>query len=227
MAQYYKKQINEYNCEVYVRSFYNMDDIPYLAEKLMKEEDLRDIKVGNIYEAILQYDFKAPNEVKEKILHVKNGDNDTTRNGSSYINLSFYGLGGATMISPLSKNAFSVYEFEFINSFLENETIVNKIKIIPKRKGNDLMKGIIYINNNTWNINSVDVKFRQQLIDVHYKQIYSEIKPNSWLPVNHDIKVETKLMGFKVHFQYVASLSKINLRTDSLVDFKIQKALGQ
>jgi hypothetical protein len=89
------------------------------------------------------------------------------------------------------------------------------------------MNGTIFINDKTWNINSVDVKFRQQLIDVEYKQIYSEIKPNAWLPISHDIKVETKLLGFRVHFQYLASLSKISLKTDSIVDQKIQKSLGQ
>ena len=28
------------------------------------------------------------------------------------------------------------------------------------------MKGIIYINDKTWNLNSIDVSFKQQLIDV-------------------------------------------------------------
>jgi hypothetical protein len=91
MAQYYKKQIQAYECDVYVRSFYNMDDIPYLVEKLIKEEELRDLKVGNIYEAILHYTYEYPNDVKEKILHVKSGNKDTSKTGSSYINLNFYG----------------------------------------------------------------------------------------------------------------------------------------
>ncbi|MCB0802475.1 MAG: carboxypeptidase-like regulatory domain-containing protein [Flavobacteriales bacterium] len=227
MAQYYKKQIKAYECDIYVRSFYDVDDIPYLIEKMVKEEDLREMKVGNIYETMLHYSYTYPNEVKEQIKHVKTGDNDTMKTGSSYINLSFYNLGGPTLVSPLSKNAFSVYDFEFINSFLENGVIVNKIKIIPKREGTDLMKGIIYINDKTWNLNSIDVSFKQQLIDVSYKQIYSEIKPNAWMPINHDIRVETKLLGFKVHFQYLASLSNIVLKTDSVIDEKIRTSLKQ
>lgn len=227
LAQYYKKQIKAYDCDVYVRSYYDVDKIPYLAEKLMSEEDLRDVKVGNIYEALLHYSYEYPNQIKEKILHVKTGDNDTNKTGSNYINLGFYNLGGPTIINPLSKNAFSVYEFEFINSFAENNRLVNKIKITPKRKGNDLMEGFIFINEDTWNINTVDVKFKQQLIEVAYKQIYSEVKPNAWMPVNHDIKVESELVGFRVNFQYLASLSNINVSTDSIVDLKIQQTLKQ
>lgn len=227
MAQYYKKQVKTYDCNVYVRSFYDVDNIPFLAEKLMNEEDLRDVKVGNVYETYMHYSYEYPNKVKEKILHVKTGDRDTSKNGSSYINLSFYNIGGSSIISPLSKSSFSVYEFEYISSYSENEKLIHKIKVIPKRAGNDLMKGMIYLNDETWNINSVDVKFKQQLVNIHYKQIYSEIEPNAWLPINHDIKVETNLLGFKVHFQYMASLSDISLTTDSVIDLKIQQALKQ
>lgn len=227
LSQYYKKQIKAYECDIYVRSFYDVDEIPYLLEKLVSEEELRDIKVGNIYETNMHYSYVYPNEVVENIKNVRSGDRDTTKTGSSYINLNFYNIGGTSIVSPLSKNAFSVYEFEFINSFLENGHIVNKIRIIPKRAGNDLMSGIIYINDKSWSLNKVDVNFRQQMVDLEYKQIYSEIKPNVWMPVNHEIRVETKLAGFKVHFQYLASLSNIEVKTDSLIEGKIRASLGQ
>lgn len=227
MSEYYKEQVKAYECDVYVRSFYDVKDIPALVEKLASDEDLRDIKVGNIYEAILHYTYEKPGYSKELIKHQKSGDLDTSKTGSSYINLSFYNLGGPEMINPLSRNAFAVYDFEFISSYLEDGNIVNKIKINPKRKGNDLMSGMIYINDRTWSLNSVDVRFKQQAIDIHYKQTYNQIEPNVWLPINHDIRVKTKLIGFEVDFQYLASLSNVEIKTDEVLDLKIKDALGK
>jgi len=57
----------------------------------------------------------------------------------------------------LSKNAFAVYEFEHISTYYEDSKAIHKIKIIPRRNGNDLMRGFIYINDKVWNIHNVDV----------------------------------------------------------------------
>ncbi|MFB1022961.1 MAG: carboxypeptidase-like regulatory domain-containing protein, partial [Vicingaceae bacterium] len=53
MAEYYKKQITAYECELYIRSFYDPEKIPWLAKKLISEEDLADMATGNISETLL------------------------------------------------------------------------------------------------------------------------------------------------------------------------------
>lgn len=222
MAKYYKKQIREYDCNIYVRSFYTVDNIPGLAKLFAEEKDLTDMKAGNISETLLKYSYKYPNTVSEKIISTRNGRGDTAKTGSSYINLSFYNIGGTEIISPLSRSAFQVYKFELIGTYVEDGKIVNKIKIIPKRKGNDLMRGFIYINDLSWNINRVDVKFKLQVAELEYKQLYSEIYENAWMPISHEIKVKASLMGFKGHYKYIASLSNIKIKTDPSIDEKIK-----
>jgi Family of unknown function (DUF5686)/CarboxypepD_reg-like domain len=222
MAEYYKKQIKEYNCNIYVRSFWMVDQIPGIAKMLAKPEDLEDMKAGDISETVLEYSYKYPNKVKEKIISTRNGTGDTSKTSSDYINLNFYNIGGSQIISPLSRNAFQVYKFELMSSYNEDGITVNKIKIIPKRKGNDLMSGHLYINDQKWNINSVDVNYKQQLIDVEYKQLYVEVTKNAWMPISHEIKVKAALMGFKGHWKYIASISKIKVKTDKTVDDKIK-----
>ena len=226
MAKYYKKQIKEYDCNIYVRNYYTVDNIPGLAKLFAEKEDLTDLKAGDISETLLKYSYKYPNKVSEKILSTKNARGDTARQGSNYINLSFYNLGGTSIISPLSKSAFSVYKFELVSTYVEEGNLVNKIKIIPKRKGNDLMKGFIYINDKSWNINSVDVQFKQQMADISYKQLYSEISEYAWMPISHEIKVKASLMGFKGHYKYIASISKIKIKTDPAIDKKIKSLVS-
>lgn len=222
MSKYYKKQLQEYTCNIYVRSFYTVDELPGIAKLFAKEDELKRIKAGDLSETYLSYSYQYPNKVREKIISTRNARKDTTKSGSDYINLNFYHLGGTEIVSPLSKQAFQVYRFELISSYLDGKQLVNKIKIIPRRKGSDLMSGYLYINDKSWNINSVDVHFKQQMIDVFYKQIYTEINTYAWMPISHEIKINAELMGFKGHFKYLASISNIQLKTDSVIDTKIK-----
>ena len=222
MAKYYKKQIKEYDAKIYIRYFFVADNIPKLAKLFAEENDIKQMEAGDMAETLIQYNYKRPNKVREKVLYTRSAKKDTSKGRSPYVNFSFYDLGGNTIISPLSKSAFAVYKFELISTYLEGKNTVNKIKIIPKRKGTDLMSGYLYINDGSWNINSVDVKFKQQFVDVQYKQIYSEISANAWMPISHEIRVKAKAMGFKGHFKHIVSMSNIKLITDPEIDKKIK-----
>lgn len=221
MATLYKKQIEAYRCSIYVRSFYDTDDIPWFVEKLADEEDLEDMKAGDINETLTYYSFKRPNTVEEKIIGKKSGRNDTLKSGSSYINLNFYDLGGNEIINPLSQYALSVYKYEFQYSFFEEAQKVHKIKVIPRRNGNDLMRGTLYINDGLWNLNKVDVEFDQPLTRIKYKQIYNEVSPHVWMPTNHNFRVELSAVGFKMHLEYLATLNDLIVETNDEIQFKI------
>ena len=225
MAEYYKKQITAYECELYIRSFYDPEKIPWLAKKLIPEEDLAEMATGNISETLLEYSFKRPNTVNQKILAAKSGILDSLKDGAQYINLNFYNLGGAGIINPLSRNAFAVYEFEHVSTYYEDGKAVHKIKIIPRRIGNDLMRGFIYINDKVWNIHNVDIEFEQPLAKLKYQQLYTEIRPNVWMPINHKITANVEILGYAVEVKYLATLSKLKVTTDSKVDEEILNSL--
>ena len=225
MSEYYKKQIIAYECELYIRSFYDPEKIPWLAKKLIPEEDLAEMSTGNISETLLEYSFKRPNTVSQKILAAKSGILDSLKNGAQYINLNFYNLGGKSMINPLSRNAFSVYEFEHISTYYEDSKAIHKIKIIPRRNGNDLMSGFIYINDKVWNINNVDVEFQQPLAKLKYQQLYTQVRPNVWMPINHKITANVEILGYEVQVKYFSTLSKLHVVTDPKVDEQILNSL--
>lgn len=221
MAEYYKEQITAYQARLYVRQFYSVEELPWLSNAILSEEELAEMKTGNVSEMVLEYSYHKPGEIKEKILGRKTGENDTLRYGSSYINLNFYDLGGNQIINPLSREAFTVYKFEYQNTTFEGLHKVHKIKVIPRRRGNDLMKGFIFINDGIWNINKVDVSFKQPLVEIDYKQIYQEVDSLVWMPINHKIKMIVRGLGAEMHIQYMATLSDLSVETDSLVDQRI------
>jgi len=71
MAKYYKKQLREYKCNIYVRSFYTVDEVPALAKIFAKEKELKEMKAGDLSETYLKYHYEYPNKVNEKIISVK------------------------------------------------------------------------------------------------------------------------------------------------------------
>ena len=226
MAQLFKKQITAYTTKLYIRQFYEVNNIPFLMEMTIPEEDLKEAKTGNISETLLEYSYERPSTVREKIIARKTGDNDTSKTGSNYINLNFYDIGRGELINPLSRGAFQVYKFEHINSYFEGDQKVHKIEIIPRRKGNDLMEGYLHINDGIWNINKVNVKFKQTGAKLEYIQFYNEVEDLVWMPVNHKIKVDVSIVGIKGKFQYLATLSELNVQADSTVNGEIRASLN-
>lgn len=225
MAEFYKKQITAYSARLYIRSFYNVKNLPWLAEKMIPDKELKDVKTGNINETILEYSYEKPNKVKERIIARKTGDQDSSRSSSNYINLNFYNIGGAEMVNPLSRAAFGVYKFEYLNSYFEGDQKIHKIEIIPKRKGNDLMEGYLHINDGSWSINAVDVQFSQIGAVIDYIQFYKKVDDFVWMPINHKIKVNFSMVGVKGKAQYLATLSDVEVKTDKNIDEKIRNNL--
>jgi hypothetical protein len=225
MAQYYKKQINAYEATLYLRNFFDVSNLPWIARKFAEEDELADLKAGDIEETVVEYSYRRPNQVRERIIARRTGRLDTLKSGSSYINLSFYNLGGSEMINPLSRGAFTVYKFEYQSTGFEGAQKVHKIKIIPRRKGNDLMEGVIFNNDGIWNINKVDVSFSQPMADIKYKQIYNEVEDLVWMPTNHQLEVTVALMGFEAEVQYMATLKDLKVEADSNVNAFIRENL--
>lgn len=227
MTNYYKSQIVDYKSDIYFRSFYLSDNVPTLVKRFAEEENLATIQTGNLNESFLHYSYQKPNTTKEVIIAKKAEIKDTTKSSLAYFQLNFYNLGGKDIIHPLSRNSFKVYDFEYFGSYLENNIQVHKIKIIPKRRGSDLMKGYLYINDGLWNINSINVSFQQQLLQINYQQYFKEIKPLSWVPINHVIRVSGKGLGLQLQLQSLASLNNVQIKTNPNIDLKIKKSLNR
>ncbi|MAC96766.1 MAG: hypothetical protein CMC96_14845 [Flavobacteriales bacterium] len=228
MAELYKKQINGYTARLYVRSYHKFKEIPWIFKKAMEEDELAQELSGDVQESIVEYTFEKPNTVKEKIIARKTARLDTLKQASNFLNLDFYNLGGTDMINPLNRGAFSVYRFEYQHSYFEGEQEVHKIEVIPKRRGNDLMRGYIYINDELFNLNQVEVQFDQDPIaDINYFQRYQEVEEGVWMPFNHKIEIAIDFMGVETDVQYLANIQEIDVTLDSLIHQKIKAQLIQ
>jgi hypothetical protein len=144
-----------------------------------------------------------------------------------FINGSFYEADNGMIISPLSPQAMRHYKFRYEGYFEDGDVEVNKIKVIPKRKSQQLISGYLYIVQDLWNLHSVDVTAQMFFGDIRVKQVFQPVARNAWLPVTHQFDLDISIMGVKGSADYSGSVKykEVKLNDDlSVPDFFVAKA---
>ncbi|MBT30634.1 MAG: membrane receptor RagA [Thalassobius sp.] len=231
-SKFHTLQVDAYSCRVYVKGSGRLKDYPFFLRKAIEDEGI-DTTTTFTSESISEVSYERPNTVKEKVISVrKNGDdNSTSPNG--YITGSFYEPKIVSAISPLSPRAFAYYRFEYVGTFRDRDYDINKIKVIPRSKGDDVFAGYIFIVDDLWSIHSLSLKTYKQGILFHIDQIYGPIEEKVWLPLSHKFDVTGKIFGIEFEYKYLATVSdyEITLNPDledteiEVIDEKTEKEL--
>ena len=109
------------------------------------------------------------------------------------------------LISPIASMAMSYYKYKLIGASLdENGQLVNKILVEPKNDFGPCFRGYIYINEDLWNINSVELYATKEAIQLpfidslSFKQIYIPVEKDRWMMLSNVIQFEMKPLGLKL-----------------------------
>ena len=163
---------------------------------------------------------KKPKKFKEKITasKVSGKDNGVSFNRAQESNLDLYENSLETfngLISPIASNAFSYYKYKLVGSFYDtNSRLINKIKLIPKRKNDRVFDGFIYIVEDDWALYGTDVTATGAQIGIpvlnslELKQGYQYSEEIAgWVLTNQTIGFDVSFFGIKQNgkFSYVYS----------------------
>lgn len=210
-ANYHLNEVSKYDAEIYIKGSAIVDRIPNAIEKRieMEAEGVK-IEEGRAYmlESLNEVSFTAPDKYDMKVISSQNtlpGYTDNV-NPMDYINASLYQQEIEGVVSPLARNAFSHYRYEFEGTFLEGTYVVNKIRVIPKRKSQQLVKGTLYIVEDVWCLHSSDLSVKTMAGTIYLQQLYANVIMDAWLPVNHQMKVDLDIIGIEARVSYVSSL---------------------
>jgi len=225
--KYHLNNIKSYSTKMYMKSNITLDKIP---EKffLIKKEDMPDSSdLGLLYlsESVSEYYFQMPDKQKEKMIASKISG---TKSGYSFnradiLLISFYknlipiGFSERSFVSPIAGNALFYYKFKLIESFTDNDELIYKIEVIPKRKSDNVFKGYIYIVDKKWSIHSLDLCITK---DSQIEMTDSLLVRQVFVPVNDSIRMPLSLhliMYFKA-FGFRASTNFIGFFTDYKVN---------
>ena len=219
----------QYTASFYSRGLYRIKDAP---EKFLGQTmgdfggGLDSTRSGIIYlsETVSDIKFqKKPKKFKENIIasKVSGRDNGISFNRAEDANINFYDNSvefGNDLVSPISSNAFSYYKFKLEGTFYdENKKLINKIKLIPKRKNGRVFNGSLYIVEDDWALYGADVSVTGAQVNIpvvdvlKLKQNYSYSEENdAWVLVNQSIDFKVNAFGFKFDGRFSAAFSNYN-----------------
>jgi hypothetical protein len=118
-------------------------------------------------------------------------------------------------ISPLADKAISYYRFRYRGSFVEDEVLINKIEVMPRRTYEPLFTGFINIVENDWRIHSLELTLTKEsqmdFIDtLKIQQLYVPVDKNIWTIKSQAIYPNVKIFGFDAYGGFLNVYSKFD-----------------
>lgn len=143
-------------------------DEELLEEALSKErrELNRFANSINMMEVKLERHYQFPDKVKEiRSAYKEYGStfglfykNTIQSEFNFYDNLmNLYKLNEVPLVSPLNSLSVLTYKFRLVETSFDNGVMIWKIEVTPRKKGNATWEGHIWIRDNTYNLDKVDL----------------------------------------------------------------------
>ncbi len=217
LAPYYQKQVSKYSCKVYLKGSGVFEKIPFLMEKQMKKGGVKENEPF-VMETLSKIDFELPDKVNQKVLAMRSSGKQNNTSPMGMITNNLYDADKYGVVSPVGKSALKVYNFKLEGVFEDQGRTINKIKVTPKIKANDVFSGFIYIADGFWNIHSADLTMHITMTDVKVHQLYAEVNKNTWMPVSLDFDMDFSGLGLKIKYKYVVSISEYKTTLNPALD---------
>jgi len=209
LANYHLHEVSNYDAEIYIKGTAYIEKLPRAIARRIQVNDIK-VKEDEAYmlESLNLVQYTAPDKYDMQVIASQNTFPGYTQNVNpmDYINASLYQQQIESIVSPLARNAFSYYRYSFEGTFLEGTHIINKIKVIPKRKSQQLTEGFLYIVEDLWCLHSSDLSVNTIAGTLFLQQLYANVIMDAWLPVSHKIQANVEIAGVKGQVTYVSSL---------------------
>ena len=209
LANYHLHEVLNYDAEIYIKGSALLEKMPRAIARRIQVNNIR-VEEGEAYmlESLNEVHFTAPDKYEMRIIASQNTLPGYTENVNpmDYVNASLYQEQIEGIISPLARNAFTYYRFSFDGTFMDGTHIINKIKVTPKRKSQQLVEGYLYVVEDMWCLHSADLSVNTIAGTVTLQQLFANVIMDAWLPVSHQIGVDVDIAGVRANVTYVSSL---------------------
>ncbi|NBU52484.1 MAG: carboxypeptidase-like regulatory domain-containing protein, partial [Chitinophagia bacterium] len=225
--KFHLRQNENYECDAYMRGFNKIFDAP---EKIMGidvgdlDETLDSTRQGVIYlSESVSHLYVAKGRSKEVMFSSKVSGNNQgySFNSAQEMDFNFYNNSlelNRHIISPIGSNAMSIYNYKLEGATIdENGQLVNKIKVTPKNSFDPAFSGFIYINEDLWNINSLELSVTKEASQIpfidtlKFKISYIPLEQNRWLPISNVINFRMSAFGFELGGNFACVYSNYKL----------------
>ncbi len=209
LANYHLNQVSTYTAEIYIKGTAYFNKLPRAIAKRIEVNNIKvEENTAYMLESLNEVTYRAPDKYDMRVIASQNtlpGYSESV-NPMDYINASLYQPQIESFVSPLARNAFFYYKFSLEGSFLQGNYMINKIKVIPKRKSQQLCSGFLYIVEDLWCLHSSDLAVSTIAGTLYLQQQYANVILDAWLPVSHKLQMEVEIAGVQADVTYVSSL---------------------
>lgn len=228
-APYYLNAVEHYKAMVYLKGTAIIDKVPRLLSVNIKTESGNKIKQGEkyLYESFNEIEFNAPDKYSQRLIALQTSlpSEASQTSPMAFIQASFYEpVIGGMAYSPLARNAFTHYRFSYEGASLQGQYVINKIKVKPKRKSQQLFEGVIYIIEDLWCIHSLDLVNDNIAGKLRIRQLYTPVQDDFWMPVSYSFDIDFSMIGIKGRAGYGSSVKYSEIRTGRSRGTALQKA---
>jgi hypothetical protein len=234
-APYYLNYVQHYASEVYLKGSMQLDNIPrILASRMMIRIDNKQIKPYSgmmfIDESVNEVSFDSPDHFIQKVKSARStmpGLGGQPISPMELIKENFYQPQLMDCMSPLNINAFANYQFVYEGYSEEDNFLIYKIKVIPRRKSQQLFSGTIYIVDQYWCLYSVSLSVEQFWGNVIINQVYTQFEGSAWLPMSHSFFFDASYLGIKGTYKYSAAVKYKDIRVNQSLQGPIKEVPPQ
>lgn len=215
-APLHLRGIKHYEANVYIRGSVVFSHIPTIFEQNLGER-CPQTNYAYILEnfSFMQYD--APNTYTQSILSEQNNIPDAFLGKDftlKYFNFNFYNQSADDIvISPLSRNAHAYYRFELVDS-LTTQGEVYGIRVEPRISSKRLFKGVICIDDGSWQLSYVNLSIETAVGTIGVEQEFVDIGDNVNLIRLQTYHLDLSLLGIKGKGEYIEQHSYSLVRHD-------------
>lgn len=211
-ASYYREKIKHFEADLYIKSNFKFTNIPRLYQNRMEMNGrkLKDVlKEGMTYviESRNKITYDYPQTYKQEVISKRSslvGFDEPPVMG--LMTSGFYDERPNQVISPLAPQALKHYDYFYEGFITSGNSDVFKIRVVPKRKSEELVSGYMYIVDGLWCLYHVNFRTRIKFFGMRIEQQYENLGNDNWMPVSHLIDGDFSMLGLSGTFLYTASL---------------------
>jgi hypothetical protein len=220
-APFHLQELNWYTAQVYMKGSGRVIDAPFFIRKKLAEEGF-DSTTAYISETVTNVRFERPNTYKQTVISTRTSGSNNNSAQNRFVFGSFYQPNIGGWISPLSPKAFSHYRFKYIESFEDRGYTINKIQVVPRSRGDNVVEGYLYLVENDWNIYRLNFVTYNEGIKIIIRGVSAPIEPKIWLPVTLKFDVTGSYFGVDFEYNYLATIGDYKIEINPELDFDIE-----
>lgn len=163
-----------------------------------------------LMEMVTESEYEAPNNYRHVFKAMKGNHLPTRKKQEEvlrYLNLNVYSsvIYKEAIIMPVARNSHRYYQFNLEEIVETGGRKVYKIRFLPKQWSQKLVCGDLWIRDESWTIDKIDINGRMHFAQFNMVMSFSQDYRRFMLPEKADLNLRYKVLGNVVETNYHTS----------------------